>query len=129
MTTLTPSYDTAVFNAQIPKEGPKAVPLTADFSAHSSYDINFLLTMAQQFMSIIQGVYVDNSANGHEVSITVGTINQLVKCPANSQGYFPLFVPKNAVITVSDPSGASTSKVAFIFYNIPMPAAVWGGLT
>lgn len=119
-------FDAQVFNGLIPPEGPKVVPLSADFSAAASYTINFLLTQSQQFMSQIVSVFVDNSTNDQEVSITVGVINQVLKIPAHSQAYLPLFAPKNTVLTVAS-TGAHV--VGFFFVNVPLPAAVWGSLT
>jgi len=126
MATLTPSYHTSIFNAQVPPEGPKALaPIRADWSVQSSYDIHLYERMAAQDITLLQGVFFDNSENDAEVSILVGVINQVVKFPANSMGYLPLLVPKNATLTVTDLSGVSDATTALIFYNIPMPAVVW----
>ena len=61
-------FDTAVFNAQVPKEGPKAMGVTAAFGngpgQAAEYDINLYLTQAQQYMTQVSSVFVDNSENG-----------------------------------------------------------------
>lgn len=121
--------DFPTFNAQVPPEGPKVVSVLADFSKSPAYDFNTTLTQASGSQRAVSGVYVDNSANSHEVQIVVSVINQVLKVPANSQAYLTLFVPKNATITVSDPSGAATVAVPFMFVNFPLANAVWGGLT
>lgn len=116
-------YDIAITNAQIPKEGPKALPLGIPFSdTKLIFKLNFLLTMGQQYMSQVQGVYVDNAANSEPVTFNVGVINQTLEFPANSQGYIPLLVPKNAELTVAS-EGAVT--VRMIFLNVPVPAQIW----
>lgn len=122
MAEATPSYQYPVFNAERPKEGPKAVGVSCDFSASTTFTANFLLSQAQQQMSMIQSVFVDNSLNAHDVDISVDVINQLLKVPPNSQGYFPLLAPKNTKLTLSSSGGV---KVDFIFINVPMPAACW----
>jgi hypothetical protein len=115
------------FNAQVPAEGPKVSnPVVCDFSAASSYEYNTYLTQASAEQRSIAGCFIDNSSNGQEVEILISVSNQLVKCPAHSQGFFTLFVPKNAVLTMTDPSGESTAVVNFIFTNFPVANAVWG---
>lgn len=110
---------------QVPAEGPRIVAVVADFSAAHAYDLNSLLTQGSAFQRSIAGVFVDNSTNGAEVSIFINVVNQTIKVPADSQAYLTLFVPKNATLTMSDPSGASTAKVAFMFTNFPIASAVW----
>ena len=123
-------FDTAIFNASIPKEGPKALGVVAPFGSGSgraaSFDINLLLTQSQGYMSIVQAVFVDNSLNSDEVAIGVSVIGQSLKVPANAQAYLPLLVPKNATITVAS---AGDANVGFVFVNVPLPACVWGGLS
>lgn len=118
-------FDVAISNAVIPPEGPKAMAVLADFSASASFDINLLLTQSQQFMTAVQAVFIDNADNGSPVTIKSSVINQRLICPPNSQGYFPLMVAKNGTLSVSS-SGAV--KVAFIFLNVPVPAAVWSAV-
>lgn len=122
-----PEYPT--FNAQVPAEGPKVVAVQADFSAASAYDLNTLLTQASGQQRSIAGVFVDNSANSEQLNITVSVINQVVKCPANAQLWASLFVPKNATVTISDPSASSTAKVPLMFTNFPVANCVVTGLS
>lgn len=115
-----------VQNSYMPPEGPKAVSVRADFSQSKAYDINLLLAESLQQLSMIQGVFVDNSGNNAQVDIGVSVINQTVKISAESQGYYPIFAPKNATITVRDHSGTSSATISLTFYNMPMPASNWG---
>ena len=117
--------DYPIFNAQVPKEGPKAIALVAPFtSSAQSFDVNLLLTQSLQFMSLVQAVFVDNSANAVGVTITVTQIGQQLKVPANSQGYLPLLVTKNSKLTISS-TVTTAANVTVIFLNVPVPAAVW----
>lgn len=116
-------FDTAVFNAQIPKEGPKGISLVVPFTSRNvAFDANLLLTMSQQYVSQIQGVFADNSASDVDLLFTISVINQGLRFPPGTQGYIPLFVPKNATITISSSGELS---IPIIFYNIPMPAFIW----
>jgi hypothetical protein len=122
-------FDVAVYNAQVPKEGPKVCPVSCDFSVNSAYDLNLLLTQSQQYMSQVQGAFIDNSTNDQQVNIFVDVVNITYKIEPNSQAYLPMLVPKNATISMIDPSGESTAVVNFAFYNVPMPAAFWPNIT
>lgn len=116
-------FDTPIFNAQVPSEGPKGLGVVAPFTVDTPvFEINLLLTQSQRFMSGVQSVFVDNSQNGSDVTINCQTLNQNLTIPSNSQAYLPLLVAKNDVLTVSSIGEVS---VSFIFCNIPLPAAVW----
>jgi len=116
-------FDTAVFNALVPKEGPKALALNAPFtSSNTSFLIDFTLTQTQSFISIIQGVYINNYLNDDVLTMTIQGTNQTLTFPANSMGYLPLLVSKPSQITVSS-QGQVT--VQLIFLNVPVPAIIW----
>jgi len=116
-------FDTPIFNAQVPKEGPRGMGIVAPFTNTAiEFDINLLLTQSQQFMSLVQAFFCDNSLNGSSVTIRTGTLNQSVIIPANSQAYLPLLVAKNDTITVSS---MGEVPVTFVFLNVPVAAAVW----
>jgi hypothetical protein len=116
-------FDTPIFNALVPHEGPKALGLVAPFTALlTEFQVNLLLTQSQQFMSMVQAVFVDNSANAATVTISTQTLNQNLIIPPVSQAYLPLLVAKNDVVLVSS---LGQVNVGLIFLNIPVPAAVW----
>jgi hypothetical protein len=116
-------FDAAVFNAQIPKEGPKATAVVIPFtSTDTSFDLNLLLTQSQQFMSLVQAAFVDNSDNPADLEIVTSVLFQSLIIPAGSQAYVPLLTPKNATLTFNS-TGAVTVRV--ILLNVPVPAAVW----
>lgn len=122
-------FDVAIYNGQVPKEGPKALGVNAPFDdTHTSFVVNLLLTETQKFMSGVQAVFVDNSLNGDAVTITTATLNQQLQVPAGSQAYLPLLVADKDTITISSQGGVdadATINVPIIFCNIPLPAAVW----
>ena len=114
-------YSAIVANAQVPAEGPKVLPLKVPFSEAASFEVNVLLTQDQTTMRQIQGVYVDNSGNPFPVNFTTGT-QQLVKFPANSFGWIPLFSPDRKNLTIA----SEWNQDVFIqLYNIPMPCAIF----
>lgn len=113
------------YNAQVPPEGPKVFSVLADFSLNSAYDLNLTLTQASGQQRSVAGVFIDNSTNAEQVNVLVSVTNQLIKCPAHCQGYFTVFCPKNATITMTDPSGSSSAKVGFWWTNFPVANQVW----
>lgn len=103
-------------NVQLPKEGPKAVPFQADFSIAAQYAIDLQYLFAQTLMSMVQVVWVDNSANAAEVSLFVSATQQTINVPANFQGYFPILSPTQGQMLVT----GSVGHVVLILINVPM---------
>lgn len=117
-------FDTAVFNAQVPKEGPKAAGVSLPFDGTvTEVDINLLLTETLQFMSLVQAIYVDNSANPQELTITVSVLEYSMKVPGNSQAFLPLMVPTRAVLKFKS---NAVNAIPIVLLNVPVPAVVWG---
>lgn len=121
---MQPLNATPVFNGIAPQEKPKAIPLTVDFSTGLSQDFDFTLIQQNQArISFVQAIFVDNWDSAQPVSFMCQTTNHRVVCPANAQGYFPIFIPNAPRFTVSTPSGTATAKLQIL--NFPVPAAVW----
>lgn len=116
-------FDVAVFNAQVPKEGPKAAPISIPFTAvNTQFVLQQLLTQSGQWMSMVQGLFIDNSSNPEALYITTAVLNQTVKVKPGQMGYIPLLAPKNANVTFTS-SGEVTVNV--ILLNVPVPAQLW----
>jgi hypothetical protein len=118
-------WDVPIFNATIPPEGPKALSCQAKFTpSNTTFNIDFTLVQSQKKMSVVQGVFVDNSANASPVLIASSTLSQSIVFPAFSQGYIPLLSPKPTQFVVTNQNGG-TALVGFIFLNVPVPALIW----
>jgi len=115
--------DFPIFNALIPKEGPKAVPFTFDFVAQASYSIDLQNQQSRHVFSMIQTMWIDNSGNTQPVSITFDVIGQNVKFGPGWQGYFPVMVVNPPRFTISS-AGGQTTKIVLL--NVPFPAGSWG---
>lgn len=76
-------------------------------------------------MSMVQGVFCDNSKSPNDTLFTVSVLNYSLRCAPNNQLYAPLMVPKNAIISVASASGIDTR---IILYNVPVPALSWPNL-
>lgn len=114
------------YNAMVPNEGPKIIPVSAQLGVNPSVLLDFSQLQQQGKISFIQGVMVDNSANASPLTIQSQTMNQKVVIPANAQAILPLFVTNPPIFLVSSAGGVN---VPLFFFNIPLPAQVWGGNT
>lgn len=112
-----------VYNAMVPKEGPKIIPVSAQLLApNTSVLLDFSSLQQQGKISFIQGVMVDNSGNASPLTIQSQTMNQKIVIPAGAQAILPLFVTNPPVFLVSSVGGV---QVPLFFFNIPLPAQVW----
>lgn len=116
-------FGVEVANAQVPKEGPKAVAIAIPFTtSNTSFVLKQLLSQSLQFMTMVQGAFVDNSNNPEALYIETSVLYQRMKIKAGQMGYIPLLAPRNCDVTFTS-SGAS--EVNIILLNVPVPAAVW----
>lgn len=111
-----------VFGALIPKEGPRSIPLSLDFTTQQSYVVDLTVPVQQKQISLIQSVFIDNSQNSTPVSAVCNQTGQKVVCPPNAQGVFPLLAPNPPVITFSS-IGAVVVQAQLL--NIPYQPQVW----
>lgn len=99
----------------MPGEGPKCIPLTLDFSAFTTYVLDYSNMTRRNFMGMVQTVFVDNTLSASILSIT--TPVQVLKIPAGVQGYFPIIVPTPIKLQF-DSAGAVVCKVLLL--NFPV---------
>jgi hypothetical protein len=114
--------DFPVFNALVPKEGPKIIPMSFDFSAAAGYAVNLLSQYQKKVISGVQCIYIDNSLNSSPVTLTFGTSNQKIICPPLTQGYFPVLMPNAPSMTIASAGGV---VVPIDLINVPIQSQVW----
>lgn len=123
LTTPNNTNDYQVANALIPKEGPRCVPFVVPFAqAPGPYVIDLQQMVALKRMTVVQSLFVDNSAASTPVTIAVAGSNQEIVCPEGCQGYFPVLTPLTPRFTISS---SGSANVNLIFANVPVPSAVW----
>ena len=115
--------DIPVFNALVPSEGPKAVPLTFDFTMQTVYSVDLQNPQSRGIIQQVQTIYLDNSGNAGALSVLVNQSNQLIVCPPYSQGYFPVLAPNPFKFLISCASGGANTNVYLL--NVPVAANVW----
>lgn len=116
----------AVYNGFNPKEKPKALAVSLDFTAAAVIPIDLTIAEQEGRFRFVQAVYIDNSTNPSPLSLTVGLTQQVVTMPAYSQGYLPLLCPNPAKLSASLPIvGAGNNATIIQFLNFPVPLATW----
>lgn len=116
----------SVQNLQIPAEGPKAIPLTLDFSVAASYTLNLQNVEARTYISQVQSVYLDNSDNTASLTVSMPGTNQKITITPNRQGYFNVSCP-NPVVMVFTSQGGVVVQVQL--FNFPQINHDWPTIT
>lgn len=114
--------DYPIFNQLVPKEGPKTVPFTFDFTAQNQYLIDLQNQQSRSFISIVQSIYVRNPGTV-TVTIIFDVAGQQIDFPPQSAGYLPVLVTNPPRFSVTSSGGASNVQLQLL--NVPMPAAIW----
>lgn len=122
MATPSVNISSALNNGVAPCEGSKCVPFSCDFNTASQFDFDFTAAQQNGQISSIQTVYVDNSANGNSLTLSIDGTQQTIVVPPNSCGYFLLLAP---MATVVHATTTGLVKVYFGFLNFYVPPTVW----
>lgn len=110
-----------IFNALVPNEGPKGLPITMDFTSNASYELDYQNMQERGFMSMVQSIWVDTSGTAAQLTIDVNQSGQQLKIPAKRNGFIALLVPNSPRITFTCASG--TVKV--ILLNVPVSGMLY----
>lgn len=114
-----------VSNGYAPAGGPRALPITLDFTTVTSIALDLLQEIEAGVINIVQSVYVDNSANPNALTLIWDQTNQRVVIPANAGGIWPVITPKDAPRLIAS-TLATGVIVGIILLNVPMPLTQWG---
>lgn len=103
-------------------EGPRILPiLNIDFSLNPIYSLDYSNQMRVGRMSMIQTVYVDNSQNDAQVTVTL-TTGQRITAKGRTQGFYSALAQEPFRVAFESDGGA---LVSFIFMNFPIQPAQW----
>lgn len=122
-----------VFNTECPSDRPKAVTLNLDFSAATGSNgtpiaLDFVEILQTERLPYVQTLFIDNSQQTVELSVMVGITGQVIKCPPNAQGYFPVLCPNPSRLTFSSTNTTQTDLIVILCSHF-IPPCVWVGLT
>lgn len=112
-----------VYNAMVPAEGPKGLPVRIDLTVAQTATVDLSQQQALGQLSYIQTMYVDNLDNPQEISFTMNLTRQRLTVPAGVQVYVPILLPNPPVIQVASTGGVA---VDVHFLNVPMPMGILG---
>jgi hypothetical protein len=112
-----------VYNAQVPVEGPVAIPLSLDFTAASVYTIDGHPLTDQGFISLIQTIFVDTTDCVSNLIVSLDGSRQKISIKPNTQGYYPLVCPNPWRITFTCLQGPV--GVFVILLNVPIAPGQW----
>ncbi len=111
----------SVQGLQVPPEGPKAIPLILDFSITNEYDLNLQNMVQRNFISQVQALWVDNSANADSLTINFPGLQSVI-IGGGRQGYVNVLCPNPPVMSFVS-AGGVISKIVLL--NYPVTNATW----
>jgi hypothetical protein len=115
-----PVYTTQ--NLQVPKEGPRAIPLLLDFSLSESYSLNLQNSQELLRVTTIQGVFIDNSQSSANVAVSCPVTGQVIIVAPGHQAYKTLFCPYPSQINFYSTGGI---VLKFQLTNFPVVNDDW----
>lgn len=124
MSSLLPAYQTPLM--RLPNEGSKGLENKIVFPASGIVERDFFAEFADQQISFIQSVYIDNSKNSapFEINFRGTDAGQTIVVQAYHQGVYPVSSPTGALYYRA--LGVAGTTVPVIFFNCAMPYAEWG---
>ena len=112
----------AVNGQMVAPEGPRSIPLLLDFTQTTDYEVNLQNQQARAFISMVQAVFVDNSANASPLTVTMPDSGQSIIVAPGHQGYYNVICPNPARISFSTTGDIS---LAVFLLNYPVTNADW----
>jgi|HubBroStandDraft_5_1064220.scaffolds.fasta_scaffold02065_4 hypothetical protein len=113
----------SVQGLQVPKEGSKAIPVIFDFTATNQYTLNLQNIQQRNFFTLLQAMWIDNSLNTAELSISFPNTQQTITIPPGAEGYVNVICMNPAQITFT--SSGNVYGVEVHLLNYPVTNAVW----
>lgn len=112
-----------IYNALIPQEGPRIIPIVVDFSQGQSQLLDFQQAFALKRISNIQSAWVDNSATNIPVVITIANTGQNIIVRGRAQGYIPLLAQAETKVTVTSVGNTGVFRISVA--NVPIDSILY----
>ena len=116
----------AVNSMRVPAEGPKAVPITLDFSLTTIYTLNLQNMQSRNFLSMVQSLYIDNSGNTAPIVVTFPGTQQNITLAAGRQMYVTVLCANPASMQFVSTGGV---LVYVALLNFPVSNSSWPSYT
>lgn len=121
---MIPAFKTTL--GYVPKQGSRGLPFTCNFTALvNQVTQDFLVEQGTAMEEFFQSLWLDNSKNALPFSIAFPAMGQILTAKANTQGYYPIFVPNGKLSFVATMAAVGNSSVPLIFSNIFINPTVW----
>ncbi len=119
---VSPRFEQSASMGELPCEGGFTINQKIDFSINASQDIDFsqIQSIGSHWAST-QTIYVDNSANGSTITITINGTLQTLVIPKNSCGYYPVLCNNPPKMNFNSAGGV----VNVNFVNFFIAPIVW----
>lgn len=115
------------FGAQFPRENARALALPLNFGLISDPASGFILDYSNKQstgkISMIQTVFVDTSQTDAQVTVILGSSQQLITVKGRTQGYYPVVSPNPFRVQVISPG--CVDLVGLYFMNYPVAPCQW----
>lgn len=107
------------------KKGPMAARVIIDFTVQNSFDLDMQQVQSTNQFDLCQTVFIDNSAGGSAVTVTIAGSGQVIVAKPGSQGYYNVLCPNPIKMNFQSAGGA----VCTIFLiDVAIPGAVWSAI-
>lgn len=114
-----------IFNQLVPNDKPKASTCFLNFLAANEYSFDFLQTMWQNQLTMVQGLYFSTKGVGANVTLTIDGTQQTMQFNNNKQGYRPILFPDSDKPSGKFSASGGAGVMQVIFLNVPMPVFEW----
>lgn len=104
------------------KKGPLCARINMDFSAAPAYHLDMQQVQSTNQFDFCQTIFVDNSAGGSAISITIQGSGQVIVAKAGTQGYYNVVCPNPIVMDFAS-AGGQLAQILLI--NVAIPGSVW----
>jgi hypothetical protein len=104
-------------------KGPLCARLNLDFSApNAHYDLDMQQVQSTNNFDFCQTMFIDNSAGGAPIVVTIPASGQVIFAKAGTQGYYNVVCP-NPIKMSFDSSGGQLATILLL--NVAIPGATW----
>lgn len=117
-----------VFGAQVPGEGPRAIPVNVLMGTVQQWIGDLRQFTDKGTVSQVQSVWIDNSQSDNAVSISfTGITNQNITVKGRTQGFYTAICPNPIGIEITMPNavGGQSIPVSILLLNYPVSQTWW----
>lgn len=115
-------------NMEVAPEGPRCIPFTLDFGVNpDGYELDLQNVISRNFVSQIQAIFIDNSANGVAFQVNNPNTGQTIITAPNRQSYKVLLCPNPAKLFFYSAGSANVVKIQLL--NFPVTNSDWPAIT